>query len=104
MKYAFEITKLSLCTIFYFPFFKVKERVSDVEGEFADDRVVDLWEKAQRSGFKKEELESIKVWCQCGHSFFADSEYCFEEYRFLSCSLLVAIYVLLLLPCSVAFL
>ena len=35
---------------------------------------------------------------------FSDSEYCFEEYRFLSGSLLVAIYVLLMLPCSVAFL
>ena len=57
----FLILSLLLSASFSIFLFKVKDRVSDVEGEFADDRVVDLWEKAQRSGFKKEELESIKV-------------------------------------------
>ena len=40
----------------------MKDRVSNVDGEFTDTRVLELWEQAQAGGFTKDELESIKVW------------------------------------------
>ena len=48
---------------------KVKDRVSDVDGEFTDSRVLELWEQAQRSGFRQEELDSIKVFTEICHTF-----------------------------------
>eukprot|EP00794_Sanderia_malayensis_P012942 gene12942-14274_t len=39
---------------------KVKERSAEVTNTFTDKRVDELWQQAQKSGFNKKELESIK--------------------------------------------
>ena len=46
-------------------FAKLKEKATgeNVQGEFRDPRVSELWERAQKAKFTEEELDSIKVSC-----------------------------------------
>ena len=44
---------------------QVKRKAEDIEDDFTDSRVVELWDLAQAKRFSKEELESIKVCIVC---------------------------------------